>query len=128
MMLYCIVVVGGGVGGLELVIVLGNKVGRKWLVEVILVDVSMIYLWKFKLYEVVVGVFNVDLDELNYVVYVKCYYFCFIMGCMLGLDWDNKELVLVLYYSNGEEVLLEWRLFYDILVIFIGSNINDFGI
>lgn len=65
-----IVVVGGGVGGFEFVICLSKIFGKKKLVEVILVDCSCIYVWKFLLYEVVVGIINKVLDGVDYCMYV----------------------------------------------------------
>lgn len=128
-MFYCIVIVGGGVGGLEFVICFGCILGKCGKVQVILVDVNFIYIWKFLLYEVVVGLFNFFEDELNYVVQVKWNYFEFQFGCMQGLDCVGKWVCLVvLVDENGVELVFECDIVYDILVIVVGSIINDFGI
>lgn len=72
-----IIVVGGGVGGLELVIKLGCIFGCKGWVNVILVDCNLSYFWKFLLYEVVIGLLDEGVDVLSYCVYVKNYSFDF---------------------------------------------------
>lgn len=72
-----IVIVGGGVGGLEFVIYLGNKLGKKKKVEVFLIDCNVIYFWKLLLYEVVIGLLDDGIDVVSYCVYVINYYFYF---------------------------------------------------
>lgn len=84
-----IVVVGGGVGGFELVIWLSKILGKCKLVEIILVDCSCMYVWKFLFYEVVVGVINKVLDGVDYCMYVVQYYYQFQFGNMSYIDCDN---------------------------------------
>jgi NADH:ubiquinone reductase (H+-translocating) len=50
-----IIVVGGGAGGLELATRLGDKLGRRKLADVTLIDKSRSHLWKPLLHQVAAG-------------------------------------------------------------------------
>ena len=60
-----IVVVGGGVGGLELVRRLGAKLGRD-IYDVILIERNRTHIWKPLLHEVAAGSLDANLDEVGY--------------------------------------------------------------
>ncbi len=122
-----IVVIGGGAGGLELVTLLGNKLGRTRKAEITLIDANMTHLWKPRLHEVAAGVLNADADELNYVAHAKRHHFKFILGRLSDLSRDQREVVLEPHQENGETILPERKIPYDTLVLAIGSNTNDFG-
>jgi hypothetical protein len=53
--LHHIIVVGGGASGLELVTRLGDKLGRRKLADVTLIDKSRTHLWKPLLHEIAAG-------------------------------------------------------------------------
>ena len=122
-----IVVVGGGAGGLELATQLGHKLGQKDLAQISLIDANMTHLWKPRLHEVAAGVLNADVDELNYVAHGRYHGFKFVLGRLCDIDREQKQVVLEAHTQDGETVLPERRISYDILVLAIGSNTNDFG-
>ena len=64
--LHKIVIVGGGAGGLELATRLGNRLGKRNLAHVTLVDANLTHLWKPLLHEVAAGTLNPHEDELDY--------------------------------------------------------------
>ena len=54
-----IVVVGGGAGGLELVTQLGDKLGKKGLAHITLIEKARTHFWKPHLHEIAAG--SIDL-------------------------------------------------------------------
>lgn len=122
-----IVIVGGGAGGLELATKLGNTLGRKKQAEITLVDANMTHLWKPRLHEVAAGAINANYDELNYVAHGSRHHFRFVLGKMCSLNREQKKIVLSSYESSGRTVLTEREMGYDVLVMAVGSQTNDFN-
>lgn len=129
MLLKKIVIVGGGVGGLELVIQLGRKLGCYKKVKIILVDCNYSYLWKLLLYEVVIGFLDEGVDVLSYLVYVCNYGFQFQLGLVVDINCEGKIIIFgELCNEKGELLVVECKLLYDMLVMVLGSILNDFNI
>jgi len=123
-----IVIIGGGAGGLELATKLGNTLGRRKEAQIKLVDANNTHLWKPLLHEVATGSMDSGIDELSYRAQAYNHNFVFHLGRMANLDRDTKEVVLSpIFDENDQEVLPERRLSYDILVMAVGSQTNDFG-
>lgn len=123
-----IVVVGGGAGGLELVTRLGRRLGKRKRARITLVDANMTHIWKPLLHEVAAGSLNATEEELNYVAQAKWNHFNFQLGCMTGLDRQQRLLQLApILDENGEPLIPARQLAYDYLVIAVGSNTNDFN-
>ncbi|MEH6345462.1 MAG: NAD(P)/FAD-dependent oxidoreductase [Bermanella sp.] len=123
-----IVIVGGGAGGLELATKLGNTFGKRKQAEIHLVDASNTHLWKPLLHEVATGSLDGGIDELSYRAQAYNHHFTFNLGRMCDLDRDSKEVVLsAMKDEHQQPVLPERRLNYDILVMAVGSQTNDFG-
>lgn len=123
-----IVIVGGGAGGLELATQLGNKLGKQGLATVKLVDAKNTHLWKPLLHEVATGSLDSGIDELSYRSHAYNHHFTFHLGKMSGLKRDQKQIVLApICDEAGETVLPERTLSYDILIMAVGSQTNDFG-
>ncbi len=123
-----IVVVGGGAGGLELVASLGKKLGKRKKAEILLVDSSPIHLWKPLLHEFAAGTLYSYDDELSYLAYSATHYFQFCLGTMEGLNRSKKEIILAAVFDDGQEVIPQRIIPYDILVIAVGSVSNSFNI
>jgi len=64
--LHRIVVVGGGAGGLELATQLGDKLGRRKLADVTLIDKCRAHLWKPLLHEVAAGSMDLSVHEIDF--------------------------------------------------------------
>ena len=123
-----IVIIGGGAGGLELATKLGNTLGKRKEAQIKLVDANNTHLWKPLLHEVATGSMDSGIDELSYRAQAYNHNFVFHLGRMGDLDRTQKEVVLSpIYDENQQEVLPERRLSYDILVMAVGSQTNDFG-
>ena len=127
--LFKIIVVGGGAGGLELAAKLGNKLGKKKKAEITLVDAVATHLWKPLLHEVAAGTLNSYEDEMSYLALAYQNYFTFRLGRMTNLDRGKREITVAASIDeDGIEFIPERTFQYDILVIAVGSETNDFGI
>lgn len=124
-----IVIVGGGAGGLELATQLGQKLGKQQKAQITLVDKNSDHLWKPLLHEIATGVIDCDIDNVNYLAQSQRNYFNFKQGALLDIDRKNKNIIISEVKSpNGEIIFPKSHLNYDVLVIAIGSQCNDFGI
>jgi NADH dehydrogenase len=123
-----IVVVGGGAGGLELVTRLGDTLGRKGRAEVTLIERGRTHFWKPHLHELAAGTVDLDVHELDYLAQSHWHGFRYRFGEMVGLDRAARQvLVGPVNDENGEQIVPARRIDYDILVLAVGSRINDFG-
>ena len=126
--LHRIVVVGGGAGGLELVTLLGDRLGKRGRAHVTLVDRSRTHLWKPLLHEVAAGSMDIHAHQLDYLAQARWHGFTFVLGALAGLERSAKHLdVAAVKDDEGLEILPARRIPYDTLVIAIGSESNDFG-
>jgi NADH dehydrogenase len=126
--LHRIVVVGGGAGGLELVTRLGDKLGRRKLAEVTLIDKSRTHLWKPLLHEIAAGSMDFAVHEIDYLAQAHWHGFRYRIGEMVGLDRQARAVRLAAYVDDeGREVTAGRSYPYDTLIIAIGSQSNDFG-
>lgn len=127
--MYKIIVVGGGAGGLELVTKLGRTLGRKKRAAITLVDSKKSHLWKPLLHEVATGALDEGVDAINYRAHAKNHYFDFQLGSFSSVDRQNKTITLAALHDeeDGELLVPERELSYDILVLAIGSTSNDFN-
>jgi NADH dehydrogenase len=124
-----IVIVGGGAGGLELATRAGDRLGRKGLAEVTLVDKNETHLWKPLLHEVAAGSMDIHAHQLDYLAQARWHHFNFCSGALEGLDRARREITVApTTDERGAEVLPRRRLPYDTLIIAIGSVANTFGV
>ncbi|KAB7700427.1 FAD-dependent oxidoreductase [Plesiomonas shigelloides] len=122
-----IIVVGGGAGGLELVTRLGDKLGRKGKAEIILIDRSQTHLWKPLLHEVATGSMDDGVDALSYRAQARNHHFQFQQGTLVDIDRERRSVKLAEIRDEDNELLVpERELFFDILVMALGSKSNDF--
>jgi NADH dehydrogenase len=123
-----IVIVGGGAGGLELATRLGQKLGKKGLAEVYLIDASSTHIWKPLLHEVAAGTLD-ETEQVEYLAQAHRNGFRFRLGRMEGLNREKKEVYVSPTFSQSGEELIPSRTFtYDTLVMAVGSVSNTFNI
>ena len=123
-----IVIVGGGAGGLELATRLGDTLGRRGKAEITLIERSRSHLWKPLLHQAAAGTLGIDDNALNYLAQSSWHHFKYRLGAMDGLDRARKQvLVAPSVDERGREVTPRGAIDYDILVIAVGSQNNDFG-
>jgi len=127
--LHKVVVVGGGAGGLPLACALGDKLGRKRIAEITLVDRFETHVWKPLLHEVAAGRMDVDMHGVDYLTLAHWHRFRFRQGEVVGLDRARRAIDLsAVKFENGDEILPPRRLTYDTLIFCVGSVSNDFGV
>lgn len=124
-----ILIVGGGAGGLELATRLGDRLGRRGLARVTLVDRGRTHLWKPLLHQVAAGSMDLNDHALDYLAQARWHGFEFQLGRMDGLERAGRRIWLapLMDPETGAQVLPRRALDYDTLVIAVGSHTNDFG-
>jgi NADH dehydrogenase len=123
-----IAVVGGGAGGLELVTCLGDKLGKRKLADITLIDKSRAHLWKPLLHEIAAGTMDFAVHEIDFLAQAHWHGFQYRIGELIGLDRERREVHLAPYVDEeGNEVTPRRSFRYDTLVIAVGSQSNDFG-
>jgi NADH dehydrogenase len=123
-----IVIVGGGAGGLELATRLGDKYWRKGKLDVTLIERNRTHVWKPKLHEIAAGSMDISAHEVDYLAQSYWHGFGYRIGDMIGIDRDRRQVLVAPYLdSEGRKVTPERSVDYDILVIAVGSQNNDFG-
>ncbi|MEM8982095.1 MAG: NAD(P)/FAD-dependent oxidoreductase [Pseudomonadota bacterium] len=123
-----IIVLGGGAGGLELVVKLGRKLGRRREAEVILVDKNPTHIWKPLFHEVATGSMNSYHDEAAYQMLARKHGFKFVLGRATSIDLNERNIELAPIKADGVQMVPVRTLSYDTLIVAVGSQSNDFGI
>src|SRR6516162_4177631 len=123
-----IVIVGGGAGGLELATRLGDKYGRKGKFDVTLIERNRTHVWKPKLHEIAAGSMDISAHEVDYLAQSYWHGFRYRIGEMIGIDRDRRQVQVAAYLdAEGREVTPKRTFDYDVLVVAVGSQNNDFG-
>ena len=123
-----IVIVGGGAGGLELATRLGDTLGRRGRAEVILIERGRTHFWKPHLHELAAGSVDLDVHELDYLAQSHWHGFKYRFGEMTGLDRAAREVLVGPVLDDDDvEIVPARRVGYDLLVLAVGSRVNDFG-
>jgi NADH dehydrogenase len=124
-----VVIVGGGAGGLELATRLGDRLGRKGRLAVTLVDRNRTHVWKPLLHEVAAGSMDIHAHQLDYLAQARWHHFSFCNGALDSLDrWGRQISVAPELDELGTEVIPRRVLYYDTLVLALGSVSNSFGV
>jgi len=123
-----ILILGGGVAGLTLATRLGREVGQRREAVITLVDRSPTHLWKPMLHTVAAGTWDVSQQQLSLLAHAAPHHFGFQMGTLAALDVGARLVSLApLLGPEGQELVGRRTLPYDVLVLAIGSQANDFG-
>ena len=128
-----LVVVGGGVAGIEIATSLGRRWGKARgagtaLPQVTLVDADFAHVWKPILHTIAAGTRDVAQQDLAFVTQARDAGFTYQPGALAGLDRAAKQILLApMHAPDGRLVIPERRIGYDALVLAIGSEANDFG-
>ncbi|MGZ8350282.1 MAG: NAD(P)/FAD-dependent oxidoreductase, partial [Allosphingosinicella sp.] len=122
-----IVIVGGGVAGLELARRLGAKYGRLRH-NIVLIERNPTHIWKPLLHEVAAGSLDANLDELDYRSHCHRWGYRFALGTLEALDRQSQTIRIAPLLDDDGSLLVEAHsITYDYLVLAIGSVTNDFG-
>lgn len=124
-----IVIVGGGVAGLEI----ASSLGRRWRRRpgrpvITLVDRDSAHVWKPMLHTIAAGTRDISQQQTTYIAQARDAGFAYQPGELCGLDRNAREVHLAqLHAPDGRLLVPARRLGYDALVLAIGSQANDFG-
>lgn len=128
-----LVVVGGGVAGIEI----ATRLGRRWakerqsgaaVPEITLVDADSAHIWKPILHTIAAGTRDASQQDVAFITQARDAGFRYRPGALTGLDRTAREITLAaIRAADGRLVMPERRLSYDTLVLAIGSESNDFG-
>ena len=122
-----IVIVGGGVAGIELARRLGAKYGRRRH-DIVLVERNLTHVWKPLLHEVAAGSIDANLDEVGYRSHCHRWGYRFFLGTLENLDRQARTITIApLLDDDGSQLIAAHTIRYDYLVLAIGSVTSDFG-
>lgn len=124
-----IVIVGGGVAGLEIATQLGHKLGRLKKYSIVLIDKDSSHIWKPMLHQIAAGTNDLYQQQVSFVAHASQHYFSYSPGEMSGLNRKEKKIFLKPLLMPDGTVAVEARcLNYDVLILAVGSCANDFNI
>jgi NADH dehydrogenase len=121
-----IVIVGGGVAGLELATRLGRRLGPRCKARVILIDSAPTHFWKPLLHEVAAGTIDPASHTIDYARQAIDNHFTFVCGEVVQVDRARHALTVRSRHhdgAGGDSVIGYGR-----LVLAYGSVTNFFGI
>lgn len=123
------IIVGGGAGGLELAAKLGRKHGRGAGTEkVLLIDRSIVHIWKPTLHEVAVGTLNPQQEGLLYTKVARRNHFSFMLGELIAFNPQSRTLTVgELRDDDGSLLVPKSEISFNKCVLAIGSGSNSFG-
>lgn len=128
-----IVIVGGGIAGIEIAAALGRLSRRhrrrhRPFPDVTLIDGDSAHVWKPMLHTIAAGTRDVSQQETPYIAEAREAGFAFRPGSLVGLDRTTRRLrIAAIHAPDGRELVPESTVGYDTLVLAIGSEANDFG-
>lgn len=124
-----VVIIGGGVAGLELATRLGRSLGRRGRTAVTLIDPGTTHVWKPLLHQLAAGGLDPAEYAVEYLAQARKNHFRFRLGEVNGIDRIQRQVrVAATRNGAGEEIIPERSFGYDTLVIAVGSVTNDFGV
>ncbi|MEK2603799.1 NAD(P)/FAD-dependent oxidoreductase [Burkholderia arboris] len=124
-----IVIVGGGIAGLQLATRLGERLGRSGRAQVTIVDRSPTHIWKPMLHTIAAGTRDVQQQQVIFLAHARDHGYTYQPGELKGLDRARRRVQLGEIRSQAGDVVIEAReLEYDVLILALGSQANDFGV
>lgn len=122
-----LVIVGGGVAGMEIASTLGRKKSSNRL-NITLIDRESAHVWKPMLHTIAAGTRDISQQQTSYMAQASRCGFSYQPGELEDIDTVAREVVLApVLASDGRLMIPSRRLSYDTLIISVGSKANDFG-
>lgn len=124
-----IVIVGGGIAGLQLATRLGERLGRSGRAQITVVDRSPTHIWKPMLHTIAAGTRDVQQQQVIFLAHARDHGYAYQPGELKGLDRARRRVQLGEIRSQDGDVAIDAReLEYDVLILALGSQANDFGV
>jgi NADH dehydrogenase len=121
-----IVIVGGGVAGLELATRLGRTLGKRGKGRIVLVDRAPTHFWKPLLHSVAAGTIDPAMHHIDYARQSMDNGFEFVCGDVVNVDRGGQALTVRRHLPQAAST--EIVLAYDRLVLSFGAVTNFFGV
>ncbi|CAI3941069.1 FAD-containing subunit (Ndh) (PDB:5NA4) [Commensalibacter communis] len=122
-----IVVLGGGIAGIEFLVRINKKIDHSRY-ELCLIDKNEFHTWKPMLHTFAAGSASLQEQGMSFLIQAKRHNFTFQPGEVSSIDTEAKEITLAPYIDQyGDEILPKRCVSYDYLVIALGSKANDFN-
>ncbi|WP_334184592.1 NAD(P)/FAD-dependent oxidoreductase [Novosphingobium sp.] len=122
-----IVIVGGGVAGLDLANQLAGTPAKQLEFDVRLVDREPAHIWKPMLHTIAAGTADASAVEASFIAQARKRGFRFDPGEVIAIDRTRRKIRLSPLKIDGVEVVPERDIAYDTLILAAGSRANDFG-
>ncbi|MEQ5840118.1 FAD-dependent oxidoreductase [Paraburkholderia acidicola] len=123
-----IVIIGGGIAGILLAVKLGQR-RQQHQAQVTLIDKSPTHIWKPMLHTIAAGTRDVQQQQVIFLAHARDHGYTHQPGEMLGLDRERRLVHLgAITTLDGGMVLEPRSVEYDVLVLALGSQANDFGV
>jgi NADH dehydrogenase len=122
-----LVVVGGGVAGLDIASHLAGKRAGGRRLHVTLIDREKAYVWKPMLHTIAAGTSEASAQQTAYAAQARSRGFSYQPGEAIGIDRESRQVSIGPLRVGDEELVPARTVAYDTLVLAVGSRANDFG-
>ncbi|MDX3910178.1 MAG: FAD-dependent oxidoreductase [Sphingobium sp.] len=122
-----LVIIGGGVAGLDIATHLAGKCAHGRHLNITLIDRETAYVWKPMLHTIAAGTSEASAQQTVYAAHAARLGFRYELGEALGIDRHVRKVRLAAICVDGEEIVPERAIAYETLVLTVGSRANDFG-
>ncbi|WP_339648751.1 NAD(P)/FAD-dependent oxidoreductase [Halopseudomonas pelagia] len=121
-----IVIVGGGIAGMEIATMIGRMQSPQ--LRACLIDKDVAHIWKPMLHTIAAGTREASQEQTVYAAHARHVGYDFQLGEMEGLDRQRKEIHLTPITCPKGRPLVPGRIIrYDLLVLAVGNTANTFG-
>lgn len=122
-----IVVLGGGIAGIEFLVRINKQIDHSQY-ELCLIDKNEFHTWKPMLHTFAAGTASPQEQGMPFLIQAKRHNFTFQPGEVSEVNTEKKEITLAPYIDkHDDEILPQRTVYYDYLVVALGSRANDFN-
>lgn len=122
-----LVIIGGGVSGIDLATHLQGKQSNSGAFSVTLIDKEGAHIWKPMLHTIAAGTTNLHIQQTSYFAQAHRHGFKYEPGEVTQVDRSEKIVTIAPLTVGANSIIPERQIPYDTLILAIGSIANDFG-
>lgn len=122
-----LVIVGGGVAGLDIATHLAGNTAGNGSLQISLIDKEPAYVWKPMLHMIAAGTSDAGAQETAFAAQARTYGFTYQPGCATSIDRERRQIHIGPLCRGEIEVVPARVVAYDTLLLAVGSRANDFG-